>query len=150
MRKISLFIALAAITCLGSIAHADLAGDLAGKEIKTKPSEWQGFKRLDFALPADGAKCSIIAPKEAAEGTHRQPRDKETLKPIAEAKVPISLVIGEADEVVPAAENADPLAANYRELGGAVKVWRKPRLGHPPHGLSPVEPLLEAILATKP
>ncbi len=27
-----------------------------------------------------------------------------------------------------------------------MKVWRKPGLGHHPHGLDPVDPLLEEIL----
>ena len=87
---------------------------------------------------------------ESAAGGARQPRDEATLKPIAAAEIPVFLVVGEADEVVPAAENADPLAAAFEKLGGTVRVWRKPGLGHHPHGLDPVGPLLEAILATRP
>ncbi len=278
MRILFRLLAFGMIAGSASIARADLAADLASKDVKTKPSEWQGFKRLDFALPADGAKCIVVAPKEAAEGKpwiwrarffgHQpaldvgllergwhvcycdvgglfgapkavarwdkfhafatgelglsgkpvlegmsrggliifnwasanpdkvraiygdnpvcnflswpggmngkrsagdwkkclvaygideasapdalQPRDHSTLKPIADKKTPVFLVLGEADKVVPVAENADPLATTYEKLGGPVKVWRKPGLGHHPHGLNPVEPLLEAILATKP
>lgn len=258
-------------------AHADLASDLAAKDTKSKASEWQGYPRLDFALPDDGAKCTVVAPKKAAEGkpwiwrarffghqpaldtgllergwhlcycnisglfgapkavarwdkfhelaadlglsakpvlegmsrggliifnwasanpdkvraiygdnpvcdftswpggkgegkgsagdwkkclaaygideaaatTAQQANDIATLKPIAAKKIPIFLVIGEADKVVPVAENADPLIDAYKKLGGPVKVWRKPGLDHHPHGLSPVGPLLDAILATE-
>jgi pimeloyl-ACP methyl ester carboxylesterase len=87
---------------------------------------------------------------DTAAAIARQPRDEATLKPIAAAKIPVFLVLGEADKVVPVAENADPLAETYRRLGGSVRVWRKPGLGHHPHGLDPVGPLLEAILATTP
>jgi len=77
-----------------------------------------------------------------------QPCTMGTLKPIAAAKIPVFLVIGEADKVVPTSKNAEPLAENYKKLGGPVKVWRKPGLGHHPHGLDPVGPLLDAILKT--
>jgi pimeloyl-ACP methyl ester carboxylesterase len=266
------------VLALAIPAKADLATTLTEQSIEFKVSEWQGHARADFALPDDGAKCSVIAPKKAAEGspwiwrarffghqpaldvgllkagwhvcycdisnlygspkavarwdkfhalattklglapkpvlegmsrggliifnwasanpdkvraiygdnpvcnfvswpggkngkrsdgdwkrclaaygideadaaTTRQPRDEATLKPIAAAKIPVFLVLGEADKVVPVAENADPLAATYKNLGGPVRVWRKPGLGHHPHGLDPVAPLLEAILASAP
>ena len=275
MPRLALVITAAAIGLL-STAHADLAADLKAGGIEATASEWQGFARLDFRLPEDGAKCTVVIPKKAAEGQpwiwrarffgHQpaldlgllergwhlcycnvsgmfgspdavarwdkfhalatdlglsprpvlegmsrggliifnwasanpekvraiygdnpvcnflswpggkgegkgspgdwkkclaaygideasapdalQPRDFSTLKPIAEKKVPVFLVLGEADKVVPVAENADPLAETYKKLGGPVKVWRKPGLGHHPHGLHPVGPLLEAILAT--
>ena len=60
--------------------------------------------------------------------------------------IPVALVIGTADKVVPPSENAEPLAANLSALNSPVKVWRKPDLGHHPHGLDPVEPLLEFLL----
>ena len=60
--------------------------------------------------------------------------------------IPVALVIGTADKVVPPAENAEPLAANLLKLESPVKVWRKPGLDHHPHGLSPVEPLLRYLL----
>ena len=65
---------------------------------------------------------------------------------LAQAGVPLLLVLGTADEVVPPSENGEVLATRYRELGGPVQVWRKPGLGHHPHGLHPVEPLRDAIL----
>ena len=63
--------------------------------------------------------------------------------------IPIALVIGTADKVVPPSENAEVLATNLAKLNSPVKVWRKPGLGHHPHGLSPVEPLLNFLLEVK-
>lgn len=60
--------------------------------------------------------------------------------------IPVALVIGTADDVVPPAENAEPLASHLAALDSPVKVWRKPGLGHHPHGLDPVEPLVEFLL----
>ncbi|MGA0060154.1 MAG: GDSL-type esterase/lipase family protein [Planctomycetota bacterium] len=70
----------------------------------------------------------------------------DRLEPLARSQVPLLLVLGTEDEVVPPAENGELMAARYRALGGPVKVWRKPGLGHHPHGLDPVDPLLEEIL----
>lgn len=60
--------------------------------------------------------------------------------------IPVALVIGTADDVVPPKENAELLASNLEKLKSPVKVWRKPGLGHHPHGLTPVEPLLQFLL----
>jgi pimeloyl-ACP methyl ester carboxylesterase len=63
--------------------------------------------------------------------------------------IPIALVIGTADTVVPPTENAKPLAANLSKIDSPVKIWHKPGLGHHPHGLSPVEPLLRFLLESQ-
>jgi len=60
--------------------------------------------------------------------------------------IPVALVIGTDDKVVPPAENAEILATHLKALDSPLKVWRKPGLGHHPHGLHPVGPLLEFLL----
>jgi pimeloyl-ACP methyl ester carboxylesterase len=79
--------------------------------------------------------------------THPQITDPNFAKKLK--GIPVALVLGTADKVVPPAENGEPLAANLTQLGSPLKVWRKPGLGHHPHGLSPVEPLLRFLLKTK-
>lgn len=69
------------------------------------------------------------------------------LEALAAAKVPVFLVLGAKDDIVPIAEHADVLEARYKALGGPVRRWVKPDAGHHPHGLQPVEPLVEAVLA---
>ncbi len=76
--------------------------------------------------------------KEQAK-THPQVADR--LEPLAAAKVPVALVIGTADKVVPPAANAERVATRYEELGGPVKVWRKEGSRHHPHGLHPPDEL---------
>ena len=73
--------------------------------------------------------------------THPQPVDDEILRPIVAARIPVALVLGTADPVVPPSANGDLLAKNFTRLGGTVKVWHKPGKGHHPHGLHPPGPL---------
>jgi pimeloyl-ACP methyl ester carboxylesterase len=68
------------------------------------------------------------------------------LEGLAAAKVPVFLVLGMKDDVVPVAQHADVLEARYKALGGSVTRWEKPEGGHHPHGLHPVTPLVEAVL----
>jgi hypothetical protein len=44
-------------------------------------------------------------------------------------------VVGDADDVVPVAENTALVESRYRKLGGEIRVIHKPGVGHHPHGL---------------
>jgi pimeloyl-ACP methyl ester carboxylesterase len=70
------------------------------------------------------------------------------LEALAAAKVPVFLVLGMKDDIVPVKQHADVLEARYKALGGSVTRWEKPEAGHHPHGLEPVTPLVDAVLAT--
>lgn len=67
----------------------------------------------------------------------------ERLAPLSEAGVPVHVLVGTADVVVPPAENGEALLARY---GGPATAWRKPGRGHHPHGLHPPAPLVRALL----
>jgi pimeloyl-ACP methyl ester carboxylesterase len=69
------------------------------------------------------------------------------LEGLAAAKVPVFFVLGAKDDVVPITKHADVFEARYKALGGSVARWVKQEAGHHPHGLKPVEPLVEAMLA---
>ncbi len=103
-----------------------------GNSGKRSTSDWQRCLKaygLDEETAQDFAPVSV-----------------ERLRPLAKERVPMMLVLGIDDDVVPIAENGDLLAARYTKAGGSVEVWRKPDNGHHPHGLHPVDPLLRAIL----
>lgn len=68
------------------------------------------------------------------------------LKPLAEAKIPLFHLIGDADDVVPPTENTAILEERYRALGGEITVIHKPGLGHHPHSLPNPEPITTFIL----
>ncbi len=109
-------------------------------------NSWPGGKNGKFSK-GDWRKClQAYGIKVEAAAAHPQPLSPETLKPLAAKKVPIALVLGLADKVVPVAENGEVLARNYQAAGGPVRVWRKPGLGHHPHGLHPPDELAAFLL----
>ncbi len=69
----------------------------------------------------------------------------DNLRPLAEAKVPLLHVYGDADEVVPWDENTGLVAQRYRQLGGEITLIAKPGVGHHPHGLDDSTPIVEFI-----
>lgn len=45
----------------------------------------------------------------------------DRLPVLAAAKIPLIFVVGDADDVVPAAENAEVMEQRYKALGGVVR-----------------------------
>ena len=70
----------------------------------------------------------------------------DNLQPLADHKIPIIHVYGDADEVVPWEENTGVLAERYRALGGDIVLIGKPDCGHHPHGLSDPTPVVDFIM----
>ncbi|MCG3146790.1 MAG: hypothetical protein PCFJNLEI_00224 [Verrucomicrobiae bacterium] len=69
----------------------------------------------------------------------------DSLAPLARAGIPLIHVVGDADVVVPVAENTAIVAERYRQLGGAITVIHKPGVGHHPHGLTDPTPVADFI-----
>ena len=109
-------------------------------------NSWPGGKNGKFSK-RDWQRClKAYGLAATAAPDHQQPLSPATLKPLADKKVPIALVLGLADKVVPVGENGEALARNYESLGGPLKVWRKPGKGHHPHGLHPPDELASWLL----
>jgi len=70
----------------------------------------------------------------------------ERLRTLAAAGVPILSVCGEADRVVPYAENTAVLEKRYREFGGPIEVILKPGVDHHPHSLKDPAPIVDFVL----
>jgi pimeloyl-ACP methyl ester carboxylesterase len=60
-------------------------------------------------------------------------------------RIPIVLVAGDQDEVVPLAENGALLIEAYRQGGGTIAVFIKPGCGHHPHSLEDPTPVVDFI-----
>jgi len=65
---------------------------------------------------------------------------------IAAAKIPIIIVAGDRDEVVPLEENTRVLERRYRELGAPIEVIIKPGAGHQPHSLTDPTPVADWLV----
>jgi pimeloyl-ACP methyl ester carboxylesterase len=70
----------------------------------------------------------------------------DTLEPLAKARIPVLIVAGDKDNIVPHAENGQIVRDRYQKLGGTVEVILKPGLGHHPHGLKDPTPIVDFML----
>lgn len=65
---------------------------------------------------------------------------------IAKAGIPVLHVVGDADVIVPVAENTDVFEKEMKALGTPITVIHKPGIGHHPHSLNNPEPIVRFIL----
>ena len=62
-----------------------------------------------------------------------------------EKDIPIILVYGDSDDVVPYDENGALLEKYYRENGGTIITIGKPGCAHHPHGLEDPTPIITFV-----
>jgi len=67
----------------------------------------------------------------------------DNLAPLVKAKIPLLLVYGDKDTVVPHAENSELVYDRYKALGAPVERVVKPGQDHHPHGLKDVTPVVK-------
>lgn len=84
------------------------------------PAEWAQ------CLEAYGLQAHDLSPFYSL----RDEAHRETVK----AKIPLILVAGDSDTLVPYQENGALLADRYRQSGVPFALWMKPGVGHHPHG----------------
>lgn len=68
-----------------------------------------------------------------------QPVSAARAETIAKAGIPVWIVYGASDVVVPAESNCMKFAEAFEKAGGHIKMWRDNLRGHHPHGLEPGE-----------
>jgi len=108
---------------------------------------WPGDKGKGDGSAGDLEKLKKVygfADDAAAMAWQLNPVDN--LKPLANAKIPILCVCGEADTVVPVDENINIIEQRYLEMGGEIKLIRKPGVGHHPHSLKDPAPIVDFVL----
>jgi len=107
---------------------------------------WPGGKGKGKGSPNDWAallKDYGFANEAAALAYQQNPVDE--LAPLAKAHIPLLHVVGDADDVVPPAENTLLVEARYQALGGKITVIHKAGVGHHPHGLDDPSPVVQFI-----
>lgn len=107
---------------------------------------WPGGKGIGPGSPNDWAKCLAAYGLAEEEASTFKGNPSDNLAPLAAAGIPLLHVVGDADEVVPLAENTAILERRYRQLGGDIEVIHKPACGHHPHSLEDVAPIVAFIL----
>jgi pimeloyl-ACP methyl ester carboxylesterase len=85
--------------------------------------------------------------KSDAEAVAYKRNPVDNLAPLAKARIPLLLVYGDRDTVVPHAENSALVYDRYAALGGPVERVVKPGQDHHPHGLPDVTPVVRFFTA---
>jgi pimeloyl-ACP methyl ester carboxylesterase len=70
----------------------------------------------------------------------------DVLSTLAENHIALIHVVGDADDVVPVAENTAIIEQRYQALKGTIEVIHKPGVGHHPHGLDDPAPVVKFIV----
>ena len=84
-----------------------------------------------------------------AEGLAAKVNPIDGLQALAAARVPILNVVGDADIVVPVAENTAVLEKRYAALNGPIEVIHKAGVGHHPHSLKEPKPIVDFVLSNR-
>lgn len=101
---------------------------------------WPGYRTARW--PEVAANYGLTV--EQLETAKVSPLDR--IEPVAKAGIPIIGVSGDADVIVPFAENLAVLEQRYRAAGGSIEIIIKPGAGHYPHSLPDPTPIVEFIL----
>lgn len=119
-----------------------LYGDHATMDFKSWPMHLcEG--RYEPAMFAEVQKVYGFKTLEEALSYKFNPVD--ILEPIAKAKIPLILVIGEADTDVAPEYNSNIVEFRYKRLGGEVTTFRYPQYHHHPHGVDNPRELVNLI-----
>lgn len=108
---------------------------------------WPGGKGMGKGSPKDWASLMQLyefPTEEDALAYLGNPID--VLSTLADAGIPLIHVVGDADDVVPVAENTAIVEQRYRALNGTIEVIHKPGVGHHPHGLDDPAPVVKFIV----
>lgn len=107
-------------------------------DIRSWPGRNRQSKEWAQCLEAYGLTEQTVA------NFHANPLDRVAL--VANAKIPIIAVCGDADKTVPFAENTGILEKRYKELGGTIQVILKPGGDHHPHSLEDPTPIVDFLI----
>lgn len=107
---------------------------------------WPGGKGTGKGSPKTWKQCLQVYGFTEEEALKAKTNPIDDLKKLADARIPILNVVGDADAVVPVTENSDILEKRYRQLGGPIEVIHKPGIGHHPHSLKNPKPIVDFIL----
>jgi pimeloyl-ACP methyl ester carboxylesterase len=111
---------------------------------------WPGGKGKGAGSPGDWQNVLKVYGLTEAEAMAYKLNPVDNLAPLAKAGVPLLHVVGDADDVVPLAENTAVIKRRYEQLGGQITVIVKPGVGHHPHSLRDPAPIVEFFLKHAP
>jgi lysophospholipase L1-like esterase/pimeloyl-ACP methyl ester carboxylesterase len=131
-----------------AIANPDKVACIYGDAPVCDFKSWPGGKGKGKGDPKNWALVlQLWGFKSDEEALAAKVNPIDNLAPLAKHHVPLLHVFGDADDVVPPAENTLLLAERYKALGGDITLISKPGVGHHPHGLDDSTPIVNFIAA---
>lgn len=109
-------------------------------------ASWPGGKGKGKGSPEDWRRLLDVYGVTEQEALSGKLSPVNRLAPLAEARIPVLAVVGDADDVVPVEENMAVVERKYRAMGGSIRVIHKPGMGHHPHSLPDPAPIVDFIL----
>lgn len=106
---------------------------------------WPGGKGEGIGAERQWQECLAAYGLTEEESADAGVSPLDRVEAVASAGIPIFLVAGDADAVVPYAENGAILLQRYRELGGTIESIVKEGVGHHPHSLEQPERIVSFI-----
>lgn len=106
---------------------------------------WPGGKGRGTGSAPDWQRCLAAYGLTDVQGAAYASNPVDRLGPLARAQVPLLHVVGDADDVVPVAENTALIETRYRAREGLITVIHKPGVGHHPHALADPAEIVEFI-----
>lgn len=103
----------------------------------------KGIGRGDHMLWQECLRCYKLT-EESAEGFNGNPLDNAEF--LAKTGIPLIVVVGDADDLVPYSENAILLENIYKKCNAAISVIVKHGVGHNPHSLSDPATIVDFIM----
>ena len=91
-------------------------------------------------------KCLSEYGFNAQEALEAKTNPIDHMENVAKAQIPVLCLVGDADKVVPFAENTALLQAKLKQLGSDMTILHKPEAGHHPHSLIDPKPIVDFIL----
>ena len=107
---------------------------------------WPGGLGKGKGSAGDWDRCKKVYGLTDDEARRYKFNPVDNLEPLAKARIALLHVCGDADDVVPIAENTMLVKERYEKLGGTIVVINKPGVGHHPHSLKDPTPIVEFIL----
>jgi len=126
--------------------HPDKVACIYGDAPVLDFKSWPGGKLSGPGSPGDWARLLQVYGLTEPEAMAYRLNPVDNLAPLARARIPLLFVCGDADKVVPLAENAALAEKRYRKLGATVKLISKPGVDHHPHSLADPTPIVDFIL----
>jgi len=110
-------------------------------DVRSWPAGWGEGRGA--AREWEECKACYDLSEESARTFRRNPLDRA--EELACRSIPVMIVAGDADDVVPIEENTLPFAERFRAAGGRLRLIVKEGCGHHPHSLEDPAPIVEFL-----